>query len=115
MQTPDSGPDEPNAVAVALCSCPDRETASRIAQSLVSEQLAACVSQIPGVESVYFWDGRLQTDPEILLMIKTTFGALPALEERIKALHPYELPELVAIRSAGGSAAYLNWVRSAVG
>jgi periplasmic divalent cation tolerance protein len=107
--------DTPEEIAIALCSCPNRETATQIAHSLVGEQLAACVSQIPGVESVYFWDGRLQTDQEILLMIKTTFGALPALEARVKALHPYELPELVAIRSAGGSEAYLNWVRSAVG
>src|SRR5690349_8636871 len=107
--------DTPEEIAIALCSCPNRETASRIAESLVGEQLAACVSQIPGVESVYFWDGRLQIDQDILLMIKTTFDALPALEARVKALHPYELPELVAIRSAGGSEAYLNWVRSAVG
>ena len=115
MPTPTQTPEDPDAVAIALCSCPDRETASRIAESVVGERLAACVSQIPVVESVYFWDGRLQTGQEILLMIKTTFGALPALEARIKALHPYELPELVAIRTAGGSEAYLDWVRSAIG
>jgi periplasmic divalent cation tolerance protein len=102
-------------VLIAHTTCPDEIIGNRIAQTLVEERLAACVSQIPAVESVYFWDGRLQKDREILLIIKTTQATLAALESRLKALHPYELPELVAIRAMGGNDDYLNWVRTAVG
>ena len=103
-----------DAVLVAFAACPNAETADRIARALVSEGLAACVNRLEGVRSTYFWDGRLQDEAEILLMIKTTAGRLAALTERLRALHPYELPELVAIPAAGGNEAYLEWVRTSV-
>ena len=79
-----------------------------------SERLAACVNRLPGVRSTYFWDGRLQDDAEILLIIKTTGRRLPDLTQRLKALHPYELPELVALPVVGGNERYLDWVRMGV-
>ena len=104
----------PPTVVIAFSTCPDAEAAARLARALVSEGLAACVNRIEGVRSTYFWDGRLQDDAEILLIIKTTAGALTLLTERLRALHPYELPELIAIPAAGGNEAYLEWVRTGV-
>jgi periplasmic divalent cation tolerance protein len=101
-------------IVLALTTCPDADTARRIAEILVGERLAACVNRIADVRSTYFWDGRLQDDGEILLLIKTTAARLPALEARLKALHPYELPELIALPVLGGNEAYLNWVRQGV-
>jgi periplasmic divalent cation tolerance protein len=103
-----------NTVLVAFTTCPDAETADRLARALVSEGLAACVNRLEGVRSTYFWDGRLQDEAEILLMIKTTAGNLGALTERLRALHPYDVPELVAIPAAGGNEPYLEWVRTSV-
>jgi periplasmic divalent cation tolerance protein len=101
-------------VILALSTCPDEDSARRIAAALVAERLAACVNRVPGLQSTYFWDGHLQDEPEILLIIKTTAGRLTALVERLKALHPYELPELVAIPVEGGNERYLDWVRMGV-
>ena len=101
-------------VLVALSTCPDAASAERLARALVSEGLAACVNRVEGVRSSYFWEGRLQDEPEILLMIKTTAPALAALTDRLRALHPYEVPELIAIPAIAGNEAYLQWVRSGV-
>ncbi len=79
---------------------------------LVEERLAACVNRVPGVSSTYIWDGAVQEDSEILLVIKTTQAALPALQARIETLHPYELPEVVAVPINGGSSGYLEWLRN---
>lgn len=97
-------------VVLAFCSCPDAATASRIAQALVGERLAACVSVLPGVRSVYRWQGNVERADEVQLLIKTGADRMPALAERIVALHPYELPEVVAVEAAGGLPAYLDWV-----
>ncbi|MBL8268671.1 divalent-cation tolerance protein CutA [Steroidobacter sp.] len=101
-------------VIVAFSSCPDEATAKRLAEALVSERLATCVNRVSGIASTYFWDGRLQDDAEILLIIKTTAARLTELEARLSALHPYELPELVALPVAGGNERYLQWVRTGV-
>jgi periplasmic divalent cation tolerance protein len=101
-------------VIVALSTCPDEATARRISETLVSERLATCVNRVTGMTSMYFWDGRLQDDPEILLIIKTTAARITGLEARLKVLHPYELPELVTLTVAGGNERYLQWVRSGV-
>ena len=78
----------------------------------MGEGLAACVNQVSGVTSTYVWEGRLQRDGEILLIIKTTAGRIGELEARLKALHPYELPELVAFEVSAGNERYLDWVRT---
>jgi periplasmic divalent cation tolerance protein len=101
-------------VVVAFTSCPSREAANSIARTLVVERLAACINQIPGVTSTYIWRDVLQTDVETILMIKTTSGKFEALKARVKELHPYELPELIAIPVCAGAENYLAWVREAV-
>ena len=101
-------------VIVGISTCPDEATARHIAAALVSERLATCVNRVSGVASTYFWDGRLQDEAEILLIIKTTAARLDELQARLKSLHPYELPELLAIAVAGGNERYLDWVRMGV-
>lgn len=99
---------------LAFCTCPDAATASRIADALVGERLAACVSVLPGVQSVYRWQGEVERADEVQLLAKTTDAAMPALVERIVALHPYELPEVVAVQAAAGLPAYLEWISEQV-
>jgi periplasmic divalent cation tolerance protein len=115
MSSEPSAPNQAqNAVCLALTTCPNQETATRIAEALVTERLATCVNQLPNVRSTYFWDGRLQNDDEILLMIKTTLSQVRGLESRLKAVHPYELPELIVLPVIAGNEAYLRWVREGV-
>ena len=95
---------------LCLSTCPDTETAARIARTLVEEQLAACVNRLPGGASTYRWRGEIHEDAEVLLVIKTTRERFDALRERLVELHPYELPELVAIEIAEGLPAYLDWL-----
>lgn len=96
-----------------LCTCPDAATAARIAEALVDERLAACVNVLPGVESVYRWQDRVERASEVLLIIKTTRDRLQTLTGRVVELHPYELPELVAVDIAGGLPGYLAWIADA--
>ena len=102
-------------VVVALTTCPNAEVAERIANVLVTERLAACVNQLAGIRSTYIWKGQLQTDAEVLLLIKTTTAQLATVETRLQALHPYDLPEFIAIPVCAGSQSYLNWVRQNIG
>lgn len=100
---------------VCLCACPDSGSAVRIARALVEERLAACVNVLPGVRSVYRWRDAVEEAGETLLLVKSTRAALPALQARLLALHPYELPELLAVEAAGGLPAYLRWIADNVG
>ena len=95
---------------ICFNTCPDPATAERLAAILVSERLAACVNVLPGVRSTYLWQGKLEQGEEVLLVIKTTRARYPALQARLPALHPYELPELLAVRTCDGLPAYLQWV-----
>jgi periplasmic divalent cation tolerance protein len=97
-------------VLLVHCTCPDADSAATIARTLVEERLAACVSQLAGLRSTYRWDDAIEQTDEILLLIKTTTDRLDALTARVQALHPYELPELVAVEAQGGLAPYLQWV-----
>jgi len=101
-------------VILALSTCPDEDSARRLAETLISEKLAACVNRVANVRSSYIWHGRLQDDSEILLMIKTTADRLEALQLRLGELHPYELPELVVTNVVGGNESYLEWIRRGV-
>lgn len=96
---------------IAYTTLPDQDVADRLARTLVSERLAACVSRVPGVMSTYRWQGKVHIDAEVLLLIKTTSERFDALRERLVALHPYELPELIAVDIATGHAPYLDWLR----
>ena len=95
---------------VVLSTCPDRGTAERIADALVEERHAACVNIVPGLTSVYRWQGKVHHDAELLLVIKTTETAYSGAEATIRRLHPDELPEVIAVPLLGGLAGYLDWV-----
>ena len=99
---------------LCYCTCPDAASGQALADALVGEGLAACVNRLPGISSTYRWQGKVVTDSEELLLIKTTETRFAALKERVLALHPYELPELIAVPVAKGHAAYLDWVRASV-
>lgn len=103
-----------NECIVVLCSCPEGDFAAQLATTLVTESLAACVNRLPGVISNYRWEGDVQEDRETLLVIKSTRARLPALAERVRELHPYELPEVVAVPVMGGLDGYLDWLRASV-
>jgi len=98
------------AALVIFCTCPDRETATRLARTLVEERLAACVNAIGGVVSTYRWQDKIEVDDEVLLLIKTTSDQYEALEARLIELHPYEVPEVLAVEPVAGSAPYLAWL-----
>jgi periplasmic divalent cation tolerance protein len=106
--------DSAQEIVIALSTCPDGPTACSIAAALVQEGVATCINRVPGVASTYFWDGRLQDESEILLIIKTSAARVADLQRRLKELHPYELPELVVLPVIGGNEAYLRWVREGV-
>lgn len=97
-------------VLLVLTNTPDRATAERIAEALVTEQLAACVNILAGCTSLYRWEGKLERASEVPLLIKTTRDAYPQLETRLRQLHPYELPEIIALPLSAGLPEYLDWV-----
>ena len=98
---------------VVLCSCPDGAVALDIAREVVTQGLAACVNRLAPITSVYRWEGRTHEESEQLLVIKTTPAHYEALEMRLKALHPFETPEIIAIPVVAGSARYLDWLATA--
>lgn len=97
---------------VTFCTCPDKITAEKIARALVEKQLAACVNILPNLTSIYTWQGQIETADEHLLIIKAPAQAYPAIEKSIQQLHPYELPEIIALSIAQGLPGYLNWIHS---
>ncbi|MBB4131301.1 MULTISPECIES: divalent-cation tolerance protein CutA [unclassified Xanthomonas] len=97
---------------VLFSTCPDADSADRIAHALLDARLAACVTQLPGAQSLYRWNGAITRSQEVLLLIKTWEDRLPDAIARLQALHPYELPEAVAVQASAGLPAYLDWVRA---
>jgi periplasmic divalent cation tolerance protein len=95
---------------VVLVTTPTAERAAELARALVEERLAACGNVVPGLRSVYRWEGKVQDEPEALLLLKTTRARFEALRARVVALHPYEVPEVVALPVEAGSAPYLAWI-----
>lgn len=95
-----------------LSSCPDRASAERIAATLLDRRLAACVSLLPGAVSVYRWQQRVERSEEVLLQIKSTADCEGGIRQVLAELHPYELPELIAVEVVSGLPAYLDWVRA---
>jgi periplasmic divalent cation tolerance protein len=100
-----------DGIVVALTTAPDAETGARIGRTLVEEQLAACVSRVPEIVSIYRFEGAVHEDPETLLIIKTCRRNLADLERRLHELHPYQVPELVVLDATAG-AKYASWLRS---
>ena len=103
---------DPSAARLVYITAPDDETADRIAATLVEERLAACVNVIPGMRSVYRWEGKIARDEETVLIAKTTRALAPALAARARELHPYDEPAIVAldVDPAGSSAPFLAWI-----
>ena len=93
-------------------TAPNVECAETLGRALVEERLAACVNVVPGIRSFYRWEGEVQNDPEVLLIVKTRADRCSALAARVDELHPYDLPEVLELPAAGGSRAYLDWVRT---
>lgn len=102
------------AARLLLTTCPDAGTAGRLARTLVERRLAACVTRLPGARSVYRWQGRIEEEEEVQLLIKTTAAGLAALMAAIRELHPYDEPECVAIDVVAGSEGYLGWIEASV-
>lgn len=100
---------------VVLCTCPDEATARRIAGALVERRRAACVNLVGPVRSVFVWDGEVCDESEMLLIAKTTTEGYAALEELVTALHPYDVPEVIAMPVDYGSRAYVDWIGASVG
>lgn len=98
------------AYCMVLCSVPDTATGESLARALVEAQLAACVNILPGLTSIYRWQGELCQGTEALLFAKTRSDRFAALAERLRQLHPYELPEIIAVPLSDGLPAYLNWI-----
>jgi periplasmic divalent cation tolerance protein len=95
---------------VVLSTFPDADSARTAAEALVSESLAACVNLVPGIISIYRWQGRVEMNGEVLALIKTTDERYASLEARLRQLHPYDVPEVVALPAAAVAESYLDWV-----
>lgn len=100
----------PTNTLLIFCTCPNRETAEQIANHLVEEQLAACINISSPVTSIYSWQGKIESEEELLLSIKTSRRRYSELEQAILNLHPYELPEIIAVPVEQGLSGYLDWV-----
>ena len=95
---------------IVLCTCPDQPSAVQIAETLITEALAACVNISPGLTSVYRWQNKIETAQEHLLLIKTRQNRYAALEAALVRIHPYELPEIIAVSLDQGLPEYLHWI-----
>jgi periplasmic divalent cation tolerance protein len=101
--------------ALLLVTAPDLEVARRLARGLVEARLAACVNLVPGLESHYRWQGRVESAAEVLLVIKTAARRVPEIERRLLAEHPYDTPEILRLPLAAGTPRYLAWLGESVG
>ena len=100
---------------LVLVTVPNEETATKLAEALVGEQLAACVNVLDGVRSIYRWKGAVERDDELLCICKTTRDGFEKLRARVVELHPYEVPEVVALPIEAAHAPYLAWITASVG
>ena len=103
------------ALLLVLCTFPDTASARQIGTLLVERQLAACVNLVPAIESIYRWQGKVETAAETLAIFKTTAAAFPAFEQALAEMHPYEVPEIIALAPEKVASPYRAWVCSEVG
>ncbi len=101
-------------VLLVLCTFPDADTASAVTKTLVEEKLVACGSILPGVRSIYAWEGKVEDAAEVLVLFKTAGPSYAKLEKRLLKLHPYDTPEIVAFEAGAASKAYAALVAGAV-
>lgn len=97
---------------IVITTVPDENLAVKLTESLLQQRLAACVHRLPAGQSTYWWQGKLETSVEITLLIKSTRSCYAELETAIRRLHPYDIPEIVALPVSAGLPAYLNWIMS---
>ena len=100
---------------IVLCTCDTQEQATAIAEAVVKEKLAACVNVLPGIRSCYVWKEKLTWSDEVLVLIKTIRGRFDELQQRIRAMHNYDVPEIVCVQIDDGSKDYLEWIEASVG
>ena len=105
----------PEETVLVFSTFADAATARNAAARLVEERLAACANIIPGVESIFRWQGKIESGNEVFVIFKTTHGRWQQLEQRLRALHPYEVPEIVMIQIRDGLPEYLNWIVESCG
>lgn len=96
--------------AIALSTFPDAATAKKIARDLVEHAFVACANIVSSVDSIYFWKGKVEESNETLVIFKMTAARYPDFEARLRKLHPYDVPEIIRLDLAGGSADYLGWM-----
>ncbi len=94
-----------------IVTAPDEEVAAGLAKTIVEERLAGCVNIIKGVRSIYSWEGKIEDEPEVIMLIKTRHNLYKSLERRIIDLHPYSVPEVICVDIKDGSDGYLNWLK----
>jgi periplasmic divalent cation tolerance protein len=104
-----------DCLVLVLSNWPDSERARAAARTLVEERLAACVNLVPAIESIYRWQGSVETASEVMMLAKTISPLYPQLERRLKELHPYEVPEILAFNASDGLGAYVGWVQECCG
>ncbi len=116
MEAPMPGPAPPARpqARIVLTTAANPEEANRLARTLVEERLAACATLVPGVHSVYRWDGQIETSEETLLLVKTGPDQLSALEARLQELHSYQTPEFLVLPVESGSSFYLDWLQASL-
>lgn len=95
---------------IVFCTCPNEEIGRKIAEKLVTDKIAACVNIVPGLESIYRWQGQICKDKEMMLIIKSSSDKYNQLENSIRAIHPYETPEIIAVTISNGYEKYLEWI-----
>jgi periplasmic divalent cation tolerance protein len=100
---------------VILTTWPNADAARTAARTLIDERLAACANILPGIESIYRWQGAIEASAEVLMILKSTIGQYLTLEKRLKALHPYEVPEILSLPVRDGFLPYLQWVQENCG
>ena len=97
--------------SVVFITVPDSKTADVLTATLLEERVAACVNQVPGIRSSYWWEGKIEHSDEILLVVKTRTALLQVLQDRVRKNHPYAVPEIVALSIADGNKEYLDWIK----
>ncbi|MDD5436018.1 MAG: divalent-cation tolerance protein CutA [Candidatus Omnitrophica bacterium] len=110
MPTPAPRPSFSRDFCIILVTCQSKKEAGRIASSLLKERLTACANTMPGIDSRFWWNGKVESAKEILLMLKTKRSNFKKVEKEIKRLHSYEVPEIIALPIIAGSAEYLGWI-----
>ncbi len=101
-------------VLLVFCTFPDADTAASVTRTLVEEKLAACGNIVPGVRSIYAWEGKVEDRAEVMVVFKTAGPVYAKLEKRLLKLHPYDMPEIVALEAGGAAKAYAAWVAESV-